>query len=291
MSKWISIKMSDYCIRVADGTHATPKPSQVGFPLVTSKNIVNGQLDLANTYLISESDYHEINQRSKVDKNDVLLSMIGSVGMVCFIKDTPTFAIKNIGLLKNNDYIHGKWLYYYLKSEEGQAAIKERLRGTTQQYIPLNEIRNLPVKVPSNIKDMEKIVCILSSLDDKIEVNNQINRNLEEQAKAIFKSWFVDFEPFQDGEFVDSELGPIPDGWRVGKLGDILKQIREPGSAQNNQLPYLPIDSIPMNSLGIESFRPPEEAKSSLIKFSKDDVIIGAMRVYFHRVVLAPGME
>ena len=74
-------------------------------------------------------------------------------------------------------------------------------------------------------KTQDKVVYILKSLDDKIEVNRRINENLEQQAQALFKSWFVDFEPFKDGEFVESELGMIPKGWRIGKLGDVCKCI------------------------------------------------------------------
>ena len=179
MSKYQYLPMQDYCLNVTDGTHATPKETQYGYPLVTSKNLNKGRLDLNNTYLISESDYNEINTRSKVDQNDVLISMIGTVGLVCFVDRQPEFAIKNVGLLKNKDKFHGKWLYYYLSSPEGQSSIQERLRGTTQQYIPLNEIRKLPVKVLFSTDDMRKIVNFLSSLDDKIELNSQINHNLE----------------------------------------------------------------------------------------------------------------
>lgn len=186
--------MQEYCTNVTDGTHATPKKVQYGYPLVTSKNLNNGRLDLNNTYLISESDYNEINTRSKVDKNDVLISMIGTVGLVCFVDRQPDFAIKNVGLLKNKDEFHGKWLYYYLSSPEGQYSIQERLRGTTQQYIPLNEIRKLPVKVLFSMDDMKKIVNFLSYLDDKIELNTQINHNLEEQARAIFREYFQPHE-------------------------------------------------------------------------------------------------
>jgi type I restriction enzyme S subunit len=188
MNKYQYISMQEYCTNVTDGTHATPKEAQYGYPLVTSKNLNNGRLDLNNTYLISEYDYNEINARSKVDKNDVLISMIGTVGLVCFVDRQPDFAIKNVGLLKNKDEFHGKWLYYYLSSPEGQYSIQERLRGTTQQYIPLNEIRKLPVKVLFSTDDMKKIVNFLSYLDDKIELNAQINHNLEEQLYALYAS-------------------------------------------------------------------------------------------------------
>ena len=194
-TEWKYLSAREFCTRVADGTHATPKPSVSGKKLVTSKNIVSGKLSLEDCYFISQDDFDEINQRSKVDLGDVLLSMIGTVGASCVIDTEPDFAIKNVALLKNKDLCHGKWLNYYLSTPEGQQAIRERLRGTTQQYIPLEEVRNLPIKVPRDSCRMEKIVDILSAFDDKIELNRKMCKTLEAMAQALFKSWFVDFEP------------------------------------------------------------------------------------------------
>ena len=187
--------MRVFCTRVADGTHATPKPVNAGKKLVTSKNIVKGKLSLEDCYCISQDDFDEINRRSKVDLGDVLLSMIGTVGATCVIEIESDFAIKNVALLKNKDLLHGKYLNYYLSTSEGQLLIRERLRGTTQQYIPLEDVRNLPIKVPCNPDKMKEIVNVLSAFDDKIELNRKMSKMLEAMAEALFKSWFVDFEP------------------------------------------------------------------------------------------------
>ena len=113
-----------------------------------------------------------------------------------------------------------------------------------------------------------------------IPKNRAINDNLEQQAQALFKSWFVDFEPFG---------GVKPESWRYGKLKELLQLRKESVKADNvNKLPYLPIDMIPMKSLSISNFAPTEEAQSSLQKFYTNDILIGAMRVYFHRVVISP---
>lgn len=107
-----------------------------------------------------------------------------------------------------------------------------------------------------------------------------LNNNLEQQAMALFKSWFIDFEPFN---------GNMPSDWKKGKLKEVLKLKRNSIKAvENTTLPYLPIDIIPMNTLALNAVKPNEEAQSSLIRFDKDDIIVGAMRVYFHRVVIAP---
>ena len=196
--KWKYIPMRVFCTRVADGTHATPKPVNAGKKLVTSKNIVKGKLSLEDCYCISQDDFDEINRRSKVDLGDVLLSMIGTVGATCVIEIESDFAIKNVALLKNKDLLHGKYLNYYLSTSEGQLLIRERLRGTTQQYIPLEDVRNLPIKVPCNPDKMKEIVNVLSAFDDKIELNRKMSKMLEAMAEALFKSWFVDFEPVRE---------------------------------------------------------------------------------------------
>jgi len=107
-----------------------------------------------------------------------------------------------------------------------------------------------------------------------------INDNLQQQAQALFKAWFVDFEPFG---------GKMPTEWRLGKLKDVLRFKRDGIKVGNEpSLPYLPIDVIPMKTFAVSEFKPNEDAQSSLITFDKDDIVIGAMRVYFHRVIFAP---
>lgn len=178
----------DYCLRVADGTHDSPKEVEFGKKLVTSKNIIGGKLNLEKSYFISLEDFNEVNKRSRVDQWDILISMIGTVGEVALIKEKPDFAIKNVGLLKNDDEYTAKWLYYYLKSDLGQYQIKSRLRGTTQLYIPLKDLRKLEIQVPKNHEDLIKIVRILDNIDLKIENCIQINKNLETLSSRLFNN-------------------------------------------------------------------------------------------------------
>lgn len=238
-SEWRITPAEDFCSSVRDGTHDSPKPVERGRHLVTSRHIVGGHLDLSNAYLISDADFEAINRRSKVDRWDVLVSMIGTVGEACLIRDEPNFAIKNVGLFKSRGETEGKWLYYYLQGPQARQHIKELSRGTTQQYIPLGALRAFPVLAPGSPVEMKAIVHILGTLDDKIKLNRLMNETLEAMARAIFKSWFVDFDPVRakakgrqpygmDAEtaalfpdsFEDSPLGNIPKGWSVASLAD-----------------------------------------------------------------------
>ncbi len=216
MEKWNIIKACDYCYNVTDGTHDSPKQKDVGKHLITSKHIKENRIDFENAYRISEEDYKKIISRSKVDQWDILISMIGAYCGFCYIESSnqTDYAIKNVGLFKVGDEVKCRWLYYYLTSPQGKEQLSILRSGSSQPYIPLGALRNLEIPVP-NSQYMESIVLILKSLDDKIDLNRRINENLEQQAQTLFKSWFVDFEPFKNAKFVDSELGKIPEGWKV----------------------------------------------------------------------------
>ena len=187
--------------------------------------------------------------------------------------------------VSDNDFV------YYLTQTPlfRDTAIKSMVGSSGRQRAQMDVLENLKMFVPKDISDQRRIASILSSLDRKIELNNKINADLEEMAQAIFKNWFVDFEPFKDGKFVDSELGMIPEGWKVGTLKDLLYLRKDSIKAANKgNLPYLPIDTIPMHCLVATDFKSNDEAKSSLQTFEQNDIVVGAMRVYFHRVILAP---
>ena len=222
--EWKEVIATDYCYKVADGTHDSPKRQNRGRFLITSKHIKGPSIDFDNAYYISEDDYQKIIKRSKIDKWDVIVSMIGEYCGFCYLEDSDftDYAVKNVGILKVGERIKSLWLYYYLNSPDGRNQLKNTRAGSSQPYISLGSLRNLLIPEPPR-DVMERTVSILSSLDRKIELNNKINADLEEMAQAIFKNWFVDFEPFKDGKFVDSELGMIPEGWKVGTIGDIVE--------------------------------------------------------------------
>lgn len=171
------------------------------------------------------------------------------------------------------------FLYYILANDDFFAYSMATSKGTKMPRGDKKSIMQYELQL-FDIKIQKRIASILKLLDKKIELNNVINNNLEKQARALFKSWFISYDPFQKTR---------PSNWRTGKLKDLLQLKRQSIKAGNNtELPYLPIDIIPMNSFALTDFKPNEDAKSSLVKFDKDDIIIGAMRVYFHRIILAP---
>lgn len=133
--------------------------------------------------------------------------------------------------------------------------------GSAVPTLNRNHIHPLETKIPVKVEDQHRIASILSSLDRKIELNNKINADLEEMAQAIFKNWFVDFEPFKDGKFVDSELGKIPEGWKVGRLTEIasymngLAMQKFPPENNEDSLPVLKIKELGQGFCGTDSDR------------------------------------
>lgn len=151
-------------------------------------------------------------------ENDIILSARGTVGALAQLSKPMAFNQSCYGIRANelaiNDYI-----YYLLK--HSVSILKKNSYGSVFDTITRETFSRIEILLP-DLKTQKRISAVLGSLDNKIELNEKINQNLEAQAQAIFKSWFVDFEPFKNGKFVDSELGKIPEGWRVEKLGQIL---------------------------------------------------------------------
>ncbi len=225
MTSWKTYRAEDYCLTVTDGTHDSPKPQVEGRYLITSKHLKPSGIDFSSANKICEYDYQKIIQRSKVEQYDILFSMIGTIGNIHRVTmPTIDFAVKNMGIFKmGGDADKSLWMYYWLQSPIAQEYIQSRITGSTQGYLTLGNLRDFPVCVPP-LEEQRRIAGILGAIDDKIENNRRINTNLELQAQALYKQWFVDFEfpneegkPYKSsgGKMVDSDLGPIPNGWSV----------------------------------------------------------------------------
>lgn len=182
------LKAIDICYKVFDGTHDSPKYVESGYPLVTSKYISNNKIDIINPSKISKNDFDKINLRSKVEIDDILISMIGTVGLVARIKDEPTFAIKNIGVLRPKNKLDSKYFFYFLQSNYAQELIMTQLNGSTQQYLSLDKLRNLNILYPKNEKYKQHIVNTIGSIDNLIENLNKIKDKLHEFVSVRLKN-------------------------------------------------------------------------------------------------------
>lgn len=198
----------------------TPKEGAIS---LSPKNIINGELNLEQCTYIKWDKYYE-SPEIMINPNEIVITKTGSsVGRTTFVRRVvhPMTLNPQLVVLKNISE-NAEFLSYYIKSALFQSVLKSIVVGSAIPTLSQKNLANLMINVPKEVEDQRRIASILSSLDRKIELNNKINADLEEMAQAIFKNWFVDFEPFKDGKFVDSELGMIPEGWKVGSLGDLI---------------------------------------------------------------------
>lgn len=160
---------------------------------------------------------------TEFQENDILISNIRPYFKKIWKADRRGCCSNDVLCIRANNKVDAEFLYYLLSQDLFFAYVMSGTNGSKMPRGDKQQIMNWEIELPSEKEDQRRIASILSSLDRKIELNNKINADLEEMAQAIFKNWFVDFEPFKDGKFVDSELGMIPEGWKVISLSEIMK--------------------------------------------------------------------
>ena len=223
---WEEKKLSDIS-DVRDGTHESPKYVLDGFPLITSKNLLsNGSIDFENINLVSEEDYTNINKRSKVDINDILFGMIGTIGNPVIVKETG-FAIKNVALIKQQKELLNKFMIFYLSGNSIAKQFYIENTGGTQKFLALGVIRSLKIKFPPDT-EQQKIAAFLAAVDSKIEQLSKKQALLGEYKKGLMQQIFSQVTRFKADDGCD-----FPD-WEEKKLGDV--SVRGTSNISANQL-------------------------------------------------------
>lgn len=256
-----------------------PGPSvPKGVPIIKVNNIISGLYDtkhLDKTTVENDAKY----QRTKLKGGELIVTVVGTCGKTAIV---PThFAgcnlVRATCLIDIEDETICRWIKYYIDSPQGQAYINQNLNTTVQATLNVKNLNEMPIPFYSK-EYTSNVVKILSSLDRKIELNNKINADLEEMAQAIFKNWFVDFEPFKDGKFVDSELGMIPEGWKVGLLGELCNFKRGKNLLTKNAID----EGVPVVAGGLEPSCYHNEANTGapVITVSGSGANAGFMRMY-----------
>ena len=188
-------------------------------PFLTPSDDLSYKSAPKTTKTLTEQGLEEV-KNCLLPPHSVCVSCIGSdLGKVVMTLE-PTVTNQQFNSIIPNKNFNADFVYY-LMTLVGRELNYLSKTSTAVPIINKSSFSNYEVEVP-NLETQEKIASILSSIDDKIELNRRINDNLEQQAQALFKSWFVDFEPFKDGKFVESELGMIPEGWSIKPLRDFI---------------------------------------------------------------------
>lgn len=243
-------KEVDIC-QLCDSVSETYKGNASEVVLINTSDVLDGKC-LNHEYVPNKKLKGQFKKTFR--KGDILYSEIRPANKrFCFVDFEPKdyIASTKLMVLRAHEDVDPQYLYQILRSNDTltQLQMLAESRSGTFPQITYSELSNIMVSLPSQ-KAQKNIVSILSSLDRKIELNNKINADLEEMAQAIFKNWFVDFEPFKDGKFVDSELGMIPEGWKVGCLGDMGAVVcgKTPSKSNSNyyggDIPFIKIPDM-----------------------------------------------
>ena len=268
--EWKYYKMDDVIDEISMGPFGSDVKKEFyvnkGIPILNGSNLQGFKLQENSFGYLTEEKADSLN-KCNAHRGDIIVTHRGTLGQIVYVPsdskyDRYVISQSQFRFRCKLDLVDVQYLVYYFHTREGQYKI---LANASQVGIPAlaratSTFRLIDIKLPS-LADQRRIASILSSLDRKIELNNKINADLEEMAQAIFKNWFVDFEPFKNGKFVDSELGMIPEGWKVGRLTEIasymngLAMQKFPPENNEDSLPVLKIKELGQGFCGTDSDR------------------------------------
>ena len=212
--EWKEYQIQDVCRLINGRAYSNDEMLEHGkYKIVRVGNLSGGN----STWFYSDL---ELPADKYCHNGDLLFAWACTFGPHIWKEDNTIFHYHIWKIVEDKDVVDRRFFYYYLKFATG--GFLGALNGSVMVHITKSSMEKMIIRIPKKLEDQRRIASILSSLDRKIELNNKINADLEEMAQAIFKNWFVDFEPFKDGKFVDSELGMIPEGWKVGTLDEIF---------------------------------------------------------------------
>ena len=247
-------------------TYGVVKPGEEdpnGVAFIRSGDVNGGVIDPSLLRTITDSVSRQY-KRTLLEGGEILVSLVGTPGQAAIVPCSLAGAniARQVALVRVDPTHSTRYIYYCLTSKQGKASLLAYSKGSVQQVINLGDLQTVEIPVPA-ASEQKAIAHILGILDDKIELNRKTNETLEAMAKALFKSWFVDFDPvrakvegrstglpaeisdlFADS-FEDSELGEIPCGWETGRLEEIL-EIDPPRQLRRGSIsPYLEMKGVP----------------------------------------------
>ena len=232
MSEWKKVKLGDCCY-IGDGAHASLKREKEGILYITAKNISNNSIDYSNVSYISQETYNKhfkekTNAITRPQKDDILYSIIGTIGGCILLKDETLGISSSIAIFRSKGDILPEYLYYYIKSHKFQTKIESIKGGVAQGFMSLSKLGTINIEYPSDEKKQKNVVLILSRYDSLIENYQKQIKLLEESAQRLYKEWFVDlrFPGYENTKIVDG----VPEGWEKKQINDICSLITSGGT-------------------------------------------------------------
>lgn len=281
--EWKEVTLGEITNLVIDYRGKTPLKlgsswSDSGYRALSAKNIKTGQIVAEDSIRFVDEELYRKWMKDEVNRGDILITSEAPFGQIYYWdSDEKIVLSQRLFDVRLNDEVCHKYVYYFMTSHRYQKDLEGRATGTTVTGLRQPELLKSTILLPP-LSAQRSIASILSSLDRKIELNNKINADLEEMAQAIFKNWFVDFEPFKNGKFVDSELGMIPEGWKVGTLGELCNFKRGKNLLTKNAID----EGVPVVAGGLEPscYHNVANTGAPVITVSGSGANAGFMRMY-----------
>lgn len=290
----ISKTLADICELIVDCEHKTAPTQATGYPSIRTPNIGKGRLLLDGVNRVSEETYQKWTQRAIPNADDLILAREAPIGNVVIIPKNLKVCLgqRTVLIRPNKEKVIPYYLLYLLLGDELQSQIHSLSNGSTVHHLNMEEIRKLKLPTLPTLPTQRKIAAILSAYDDLIENNTRRITILEEMAQSLYREWFVHFRfpGHEKNGMVESELGMIPEGWEVVKLGDIAQEVRRginPDSI-DPETPYFGLEHLPRKSIALSEWGTAKEVQSTKLFFQKGNILFGKIRPYFHKVGVAP---
>jgi type I restriction enzyme S subunit len=307
-SEWTTLPLEDCMAAIIDYRGKSPEKTTFGVPLITAKIVKGGRIEKPEEF-IAEEDFDEWMRRGMPEPGDVVMTTEAPLGEVAQLDNRKVALAQRVITLRGKaDILDNTFLKFLLQSIPVQDELRSRATGTTVLGIRQSELRKVPLTLPT-LPEQKAIARILGTLDDKIELNRRMNATLEAMARALFQSWFVDFDPVHakaagrlpsgmdestaalfPSSLQDSELGKIPKGWKSGSLGDIAtnpRRIVQPNEIAPNT-PYIALEHMPRRSMALAEWEASAQVESGKTTFNQNEILFGKLRPYFHKVGIAP---
>ena len=263
------------------------------FPYLRVTDFGDNGLDTSAIKYIDEDAQSKVS-RYTITNRDIYISIAGTIGRVGIVpaKFSGANLTENAAkICEIHPHVDERFLMYFLRTENGQGQIAGLTVGTSQPKLALFRIKEIEISLP-DLPTQRKIAGILSAYDDLIENNLRRIKILEEMAQSLYREWFVHFRfpSHESARFIDSELGQIPKGWEIKKLGELADQMRRgvPKGELDGPIRYVGLEHIPRQSLALDAWEEKNELGSNKLTFERGEVLFGKIRPYFHKVSVAP---
>jgi type I restriction enzyme S subunit len=288
------LQLDDICALIVDCEHKTAPTQADGYPSIRTPNIGPGYFILDGVNRVSEETYSAWTKRAVPQAGDLIMAREAPVGNVAMVPPglRPCLGQRTLLIRPDARRVDPRFLTYLLVGPQVQGAIHAKTNGATVPHLNMKDVRALQLPPLPPIGEQRRIASILSTYDDLIENCQRRIRILEDMARGLYREWFVHFRfPGADAlPRVDSPLGPIPQGWKVTRIGALAEEMRRNVAKGEliDSTPYVGLEHIPRRSLALGTWDEVTALGSNKLAFERNEVLFGKIRPYFHKVSVAP---